>query len=126
MKKNFKTCTMKIMLVTCLVMIFSGCENKYEKPPFGYRYTSANLVQIAYLGTTYELSRYGTNPDTPFKFQFEGDGDLDITINGKTYDIDSPYDIDIKKKSTSKKKTTQKKIKKRKTVPSSGKSTNKK
>ena len=57
---------------------------------------------------TEELDRYGAKKDTPFEYQFESDGDLDITIAGKTYDIDSPYDIDkpkMRKKKTSKKRT---------------------
>ncbi len=45
----------------------------------------------------YRLKRFGPKVSTPFEYRFESDGDLDITVAGKTYDIDSPYDIDSSK-----------------------------
>jgi len=103
------------IIVSGLALFFfitTGCG---QDLPFEYRYLSANLVQIKYLDKVYELNRYGDNNAVPFKFQFESDGDLDITISGKTYDIDSPYDIDkpkvTKKKKKSSKKTRSKKKK---------------
>lgn len=99
----------RIALVTTLItFLFMGCG---QDLPFEYRYTSANTVQIKYMNSFYELNRFGPRTNTPFQYAFEPDGDLDITIAGKTYDIDSPYDIDTKKKSSSKKKKRKKKKK---------------
>jgi hypothetical protein len=33
----------------------------------------------------------------PFRYEFEGDGDLDVFVNGNAYDFDSPFDIESKK-----------------------------
>lgn len=95
-----------IVLVAMVVGI--GCG---QDLPFEYRYISANTVQIQYMEKVYELQRFGGKVNAPFDYVFESDGDLDITIAGKTYDIDSPYDIDKpkKKKVTKKRKTTKKK-----------------
>ena len=89
------------------VFSFLGCGRDL---PFEYRYLSANVVRITYLEKVYELNRFGKKPNVPFDYAFEPDGDLDITIAGKTYDIDSPYDMDKPKKKTvsKKKKTTRK------------------
>ncbi len=72
--------------------------------PFEYRYLSANLVQINYLDKVYELERFGEKIDAPFNYEFEPDGDLDIFIAGKAYDIDKPKKKSVSKKSVSKKK----------------------
>lgn len=111
-----KTLSIVGFLTIFTILSTMGCG---QGLPFEYHYTSANTVQIKYLGKVYKLNRYGSKIDTPFEYQFEPDGDIDITIEGKTYDIDSPYDIDKKnKKSTDKskaqkkKKTTDKKTKK--------------
>lgn len=99
-----------IIWISTFVFIFAmGCG---QDLPFEYRYISANLVQIKYMDSVYELNRYGTKTDGPFEYQFEPDGDLDIIIAGKTYEIDSPYDI--KKTKVKKKKTTTSKKKKKK------------
>ena len=98
--------------VLTLVILFWGCG---ENLPFAYRYLSANQVQIEYQGNTYHLNRFGPKSNTPFKYRFEPDGDLDIMIAGKTFDIDSPYDIDSpksKKKKKKKKKSSKTKKKK--------------
>ena len=95
-----------IVVVAAVVGI--GCG---QDLPFEYRYLSANQVQIRYQEKVYDLQRFGPKINTPFDYAFEPDGDLDITIAGKTYDIDSPYDIDKpkKKKVKKKKKKTRKK-----------------
>lgn len=100
-------CTRLINLIVAigfLVSIF-GCG---QDLPFEYQYLSANQVQIKYQGQEYVLNRWGGKVSAPFDYEFESDGDLDIMIGGKVYDIDSPYDIDKSKKKS-------KKIKKKKT-----------
>ncbi|MDH4318648.1 MAG: hypothetical protein OEV64_09685 [Desulfobulbaceae bacterium] len=87
-------------------LLLSGCG---QDRPFSYRYTSAKQVVITYKNISYTLTMGGQNPPTPFAYEFEPDGDIDITIEGKTYEIDSPYDRD-KKKSSSTKKSTSKPI----------------
>lgn len=93
-------------LVCCTVFSvtlgISGCGG--EELPFTYRYRSASVVEIGYMGKSYVLQQFGTRTPTPFEYAFESDGDLDITIGGKSYDLDSPYDRDKKKVTTSKKK----------------------
>ncbi len=103
---------MKRIVSICLVGFFFlltiGCG---QDLPFEYRYLSANVVQIQYMDQLYELNRFGVKIDAPFDYEFESDGDLDVMIAGKRYDIDSPYDID--KPKTTKKKTTKKRTKKK-------------
>jgi hypothetical protein len=77
--------------------------------PFTAEYTSPNQVIIQYQGKQYTLERYGIPASVPFSYRFEEDGDLDLTINGNLYEVDSPYDRDKKKV---KKKTTRKTVKK--------------
>ncbi|MDH3349695.1 MAG: hypothetical protein OEM02_16535, partial [Desulfobulbaceae bacterium] len=85
---------------------FSGCG---EGRPFTYRYTSAQEVIITYQNRNYTLTQGKLNSDTPFNYEFEADGDVDIVLKGKHYEIDSPYDKD-------KKKSKKKVVKKKKTV----------
>ena len=59
--------------------------------PFSARYTSPDQVIINYQGKQYILNRYGIPSSVPFSYRFEEDGDLDLTINGKLYEVDSPY-----------------------------------
>ncbi len=100
----------------CMFFLVSivGCG---QDLPFEYQYLSANTVQIKYQGQDYMLSRSGSQINTPFEYEFEPDGDLDILVDGKRYDIDSPYDLDkpkTTKKRVAKKKTTTKKTTKKK------------
>ncbi|WP_136808584.1 hypothetical protein [Desulfosediminicola flagellatus] len=44
------------------------------------------------------LNQFGLPVDTPFEYEFEPDGDLNITLGGTRYEIESPYDRDVKKK----------------------------
>ncbi len=78
--------------------------------PFEAKYTSRNQVIITYKGKQYTLDRYGIPTRAPFTYRFEDDGDIDLTIDGQVYDVDSPYDRDKKKtKKKIKKQTTAKK-----------------
>lgn len=95
------------MVVGLTMISILGCG---QDLPFEYRYLSANTVEIKYLDHLYQLDRFGQRADVPFDYEFESDGDLDIVIGGKEYEIESPYDIDKpkkkKKKSVSKKRKT--------------------
>lgn len=88
-------------LLPVFLLVVAGCSG--EKMPFTYNYKSASVVEINYNGKSYVLQQFGPRIDTPFKYEFEPDGDLDITVAGKSYDIDSPYDRDVKKKKVVKK-----------------------
>ncbi|MCW5207593.1 hypothetical protein VU11_02790, partial [Desulfobulbus sp. US2] len=90
-----------IGLGICLV----GCGSDR---PFSAEYTSPNQVVIIYQGKQYTLDRYGIPASVPFGYRFEDDGDLDLTIDDKLYEVDSPYDKD-KKKVKKKTKTVKKK-----------------
>lgn len=110
-----KPTTIRGMLATILAFTFlaAGCG---QDMPFDYKYLSANQVRVDYSGKSYLLNRFGPRVNTPFDYAFEADGDLDITIGGKTWDLDSPYDIDKPKSKKKKKKktTTSKKTKRKK------------
>jgi len=80
-----------LLLLICFMLSTIGCGSNL---PFEYRYTSANAVEITYQGKLYRLNRFGPKTRAPFDYAFESDGDLDIRIGGKTWDIDSPYDLD--------------------------------
>ncbi|MCI5222406.1 MAG: hypothetical protein D3924_06995 [Candidatus Electrothrix sp. AR4] len=102
------------LLAICLGMSICtfGCGPDL---PFEAKYTSKNQVIITYKGKQYTLDRYGIPAQTPFTYRFEDDGDIDLTIDGQVYDVDSPYDRDKKKvKKKVKKKTTRKKTVKKK------------
>ena len=80
--------------------------------PFSAEYTSPNQVVIIYQGKQYTLDRYGIPASVPFGYRFEDDGDLDLTIDDKLYEVDSPHDKDKKKV----KKKIKKKMDKKKPV----------
>lgn len=91
----------------------SGCGPEL---PFEAEYTSPNQVIVTYQGKQYTLERYGIPTQAPFTYRFENDGDIDLTIDGQVYDVDSPYDRDRKKVKRTKKKTTTKKTVKKKST----------
>jgi hypothetical protein len=93
-----------------LGIFLTGCGSER---PFSAKYTSPNQVLIIYQGKQYALNRYGISPSVPFGYRFEDDGDLDLTIDGRLYEVDSPYDKE-KKKVT--KKVETKTIKKKSAV----------
>ncbi|MEN8199722.1 MAG: hypothetical protein ABFR63_06570 [Thermodesulfobacteriota bacterium] len=93
------------------LFLLSACNN--SPWPFSYQYTSQDQVVVEYLGEKYTLDRHRKNLDTPFEYAFEADGDLNILLERRKYEIDSPYDVDSgkKKKSRKSKKRTPKKTK---------------
>ncbi len=95
-----------------LGICLAGCGSER---PFSAEYTSPNQVVIIYQGKEYTLNRYGISPSVPFGYRFEDDGDLDLTVNGRLYEVDSPYDRDKDKKKI-KKKTKVKKVEKKSTA----------
>lgn len=102
---------MKYLLsgVLLSLLLLNSCGG--EKRPFTAQYTSQNDVLITYGGKQYHLNRFKRSVGLPFEYSFESDGDLDLRIDGKNYEVDSPYDTDKKKKT---KKTVKKKVKKKK------------
>ncbi|MCI5165105.1 MAG: hypothetical protein D3903_03180 [Candidatus Electrothrix sp. GM3_4] len=105
--------TLGIGLGLGLGVCLAGCGSNR---PFSAEYTSPNQVAIIYQGKQYMLNRYGISSSVPFSYRFEDDGDLDLTIDGRLYEVDSPYDIDKKKKKV-KKKAKKKTVKKKPVVP---------
>jgi uncharacterized lipoprotein YehR (DUF1307 family) len=102
----------KIIVAMFLGFSLAACG---QDLPFTAEYTSPNQVIIQYQGKQYTLNRYGIPALTPFRYRFEEDGDLDLTIDDKLYEVDSPYDRDkkktkkkVKKKTVTKKPVTQK------------------
>ncbi len=95
----------KVLLGMFLGICLVGCGPDL---PFTAEYTSPNQVFIQYQGKQYTLERYGIPASVPFSYRFEEDGDLDLTINDKLYEVESPYDLDKKKI----KKKIKKKVKK--------------
>ncbi|MDU9049140.1 MAG: hypothetical protein Q3M30_09825 [Candidatus Electrothrix sp. Rat3] len=87
-----------------LGVCLTGCGSER---PFSAEYTSPNQVVIIYQGKKYTLNRYGISPSVPFSYRFEDDGDLDLTVNGRLYEVDSPYDKDKDKDKKKVKKKTQ-------------------
>lgn len=103
-----KNIVLKSAVMVMSVLFLMACG---QDLPFEYRYLSRDIVQIQYQGKMYQLNRLGQRVPTPFDYQFEPDGDIDIRIDGKTYDIDSPFDIDkpkVKKKTTKKRRSSSK------------------
>lgn len=96
-----------------LLIGLSSCSS--DPPPFTARYITQNIVEIVYKNTTYRLNRYQETGGLPFTYSFESDGDLDLVIDGKEYEIDSPYDRDKKKKTQKVTKKTSSSAKKKST-----------
>ena len=112
MKTNnrFLTLCLSACIICVIALSLPGCG---DGRPFDYRYTSPREVIITYKNHDYTLNMEKENNDTPFSYEFEADGDVDIVIEGKRYEIDSPYDRDKKKKKTKKKSSTKKKSNRR-------------
>lgn len=102
-----------ILFLVCFLPLTMLNSCGQEERPFEARYTSPNEVIITYQGKQYPLNRFTLTPNLPFTYTFESDGDLNLTLNGKEYDIDSPYDRDKKKKKDVKKKKKKSKTKKK-------------
>ncbi len=108
------TVYLQILLIVIAMIVVSSCGQ--GKRPFEAEYTSRNDVTIIYQGKNYHLNRFQPTSGLPFEYSFEEDGDLDVIINDRRYEVDSPYDIDKKKvnQKTTKKKTYTKKKKSKK------------
>ena len=106
--------TLGLGLSLGLGICLAGCGSER---PFSAEYTSPNQVVIVYQGKQYSLNRYGISASVPFGYRFEDDGDLDLTVDGRLYEVDSPYDRDKAKKKIKKKtKVKKKSVAKTKTV----------
>lgn len=88
-----------------------GCSQ--EKLPFTAKYTSPNQVVVTFQGRQHTLNRHGPAAQAPFRYHFEPDGDLNLFIDGREYDVDSPYDVERKKRSRSKTASARKKKRRR-------------
>lgn len=95
-----------ICTFTASALLF-GCSG--EKRPFTAEFDGKDNAVVTYKGKSYTLNRFVPVANVPFKYRFESDGDLDIEIEGKSYEVDNPYDIDKKKKTAKKKTKTVKK-----------------
>ncbi len=91
-----------LLVLLAALTLFAGCSG--EKRPFTAEFNGKDNVVITYQGKSYTLNRFIPVANVPFEYSFESDGDLDLEIEGKSYEVDNPYDID-KKKKTVKKKT---------------------
>lgn len=92
----------RMALLAVGLMMFTGCSG--EKRPFEVQFTSRDEAVVTYKGKAYRLNRFLPVADVPFTYSFENDGDLDLEVDGRSWDIDNPYDIDNKKKVVKKEK----------------------
>lgn len=74
---------------------------------------SRDTVAVTYQGKRHLLNRHGSSAPVPFQYQFEEDGDLDLVIDGRSYEVDSPYDRDRSRKKKAVKKKPSKSAKNR-------------
>lgn len=109
-----------LVLLTAFFFV-AGCSG--EKRPFTAEFNGKDNVDITYKGKKYTLNRFIPVGNVPFEYSFESDGDLDIEIEGKSYEVDNPYDIDTKK--TAKKEVKKKRVVKKKTSSSKKSSSSK-
>lgn len=95
----------QLLVLTLFFAVFAGCGG--PDLPFQYTYTSPDTVDIILNGISHRIGKNLPPADNlPFQYNFEPDGDLNITVAGKSYEIESPYDNDSKIKK--KKKTATK------------------
>lgn len=105
---NKKVSFLVMIFVLFFLMFFTfGCDSTPRAPTFKqmgsfeYRFSECREVTLKYKGETYILRQNDNldgdrfNQTLPFVYEFEDDGDLDIRINGRDYDLDSPCDIDF-------------------------------
>ena len=108
--KCYKSVLGSIVTGLCLWGL-TGCGEVDRDLPFQYSYLSPTEVAVRYAGSVYHLRQDGNSDETPFDFQFESDGDVNIVLDGKRYEIDSPYDEGgkaLKKSTKTPKKSTKK------------------
>ncbi len=94
-----------LLAMSAVPWLLASCG---DEPPFEYRYLARDVVVIDYRGTEYRLTPEEEVSNLPFTYEFEPDGDLNIVLEGKLYEIDSPYDLDSLKKKK-KRRTVKKK-----------------
>jgi hypothetical protein len=103
---NKKVSFLVMIFVLFFLMFFTfGCDSTPRAPTFKqmgsfeYRFSECREVVIKYQGQLYTVRQNDGydgdrfNQTLPFVYEFEDDGDLDIRINGRDYDLDSPCDI---------------------------------
>jgi hypothetical protein len=107
MNKRVSFLIMIFVLFFLMFFTFACDTNTTPRTPtfkhmgsFEYRFSECREVVIKYLGQLYivrqndEYDGDRFNTLFPFVYEFEDDGDLDIRINDRAYDLDSPCDID--------------------------------
>lgn len=87
-----------ILLAAGCMTACGGCSS--EPPPFEAKFISPDQVVVTYQGREHILNRHGGSAPVPFKYSFEEDGDLDLLIDGRNHEVDSPYDRDSSRKQT--------------------------
>ena len=60
--------------------------------PFAVRYLTSKSAEVKYAGQTYQISDGINHSEYPFQYAFEEDGDIDLILNGREYEIESPED----------------------------------
>lgn len=105
-----------IAIIGICVSIITGCENQsntdYIQQPIPtqnetytwimtddgfchYRWENDGSCVIMFNKQTYNLSRsISSGLNGPISWNWESDGDLDIAVGTKQYDLDSPFDIE--------------------------------
>jgi hypothetical protein len=104
---NKKVSFLVMIFVLFFLSIFMvACDSTPRAPTFKqmgsfeYRFSECREVVIKLKGQLYTVRQNDGydgdrfNQTLPFVYEFEDDGDLDIRINGRDYDLDSPCDID--------------------------------
>lgn len=87
------------------VLFLAACEpnsENYSRPssdrgliyegPFAVRYLTSKSAEVNYDGKTYQISNAINHSEYPFQYLFEDDGDIDLTLNGREYEIENPED----------------------------------
>ena len=107
-----------LAIIVLLIASTINAEEWQDEDYFKYKFTGPESAIIMVNGEKYHIKQNDINdgrpyPDLPFSYEFEDDGDVDIELYGRRYDLDNPADdfndmIEDLFESSKKKSTTKK------------------
>ena len=70
----------------------SSDQGVIHEGPFEVRYLTSQSAEVKYEGRLYQISNAVNHDEYPFRYSFEDDGDIDLILNGREYEVENPED----------------------------------